>query len=419
MRRGTISGQNGLVALPLGVFRVKKPRGKTYWYYQARRGKPDKGPLVRMPEFGTPEFRLEYAKLTKPSGSSPRSPKYNVSALVSDFKAQPGWAARRPNTITTYEGALGHILHAWGERSPKAISISHVLALMQKHADRPSMANLVLVLVRQLMKLAVQKGLRSDNPAREVDFLTEAGDGAKPLSDDACAALTSGAAPDALRRLAILGHATGQRISDLVRMSPADRDAEGLNVTITKLGGKPHWCPLRPEEAATIDAWDVPTGLTYIHAIGGKKYSEDQLRLIWNAYAATEAGAPIRGFTPHDLRATKVCDERIRGRTHQQIAAMVGMSLQMVMKYSARIDQRLVAGGTPAVTAPAGPLGRIYTSQEAATYLRITHEMIAGVAKDLGLGSLFGQDLRFKESDILAIWDACRCACKDAPNPAP
>lgn len=37
--------------------------------------------------------------------------------------------------------------------------------------------------------------------------------------------------------------------------------------------------------------------------------------------------------------ASTVCDERIKGRNHRQIAVMVGMSVGMAMKYSRHIDQ--------------------------------------------------------------------------------
>jgi integrase len=40
--------------------------------------------------------------------------------------------------------------------------------------------------------------------------------------------------------MAFLGRATGQRPSDLVKMRPADLTADGINVRIKKLGGKPH-----------------------------------------------------------------------------------------------------------------------------------------------------------------------------------
>jgi integrase len=342
----TVSGRHGLRAPPSGVFRVKKPNGTVYWYYQARRGKPDQGPIIRMPDFGSPAFDREYDRLTRPAGPSTKSSKHDVSALVETYKAQPSWAAKSRNTIVTYGAALEHILEAWASRRVDGIRISHVILLINKFADRPSMGNMVRVQIKQLMKLAVQKGLRSDNPAREIDKLSEVGDGAQPIDVAAWAALMSDAAPTELRRLAVLGRATGQRISDLIGMRPCDRDEDGISTSITKLKGKPHWCPLRPDEIGVIDGWQQSDDATYLMKPNGRPYTEDSLRLVWNNYRSTDDGAALKGFTPHDLRATKVCDERIAGKTHQQIAAMVGMSMAMVMKYSRRIDQRLVARGS-------------------------------------------------------------------------
>jgi integrase len=130
-------------------------------------------------------------------------------------------------------------------------------------------------------------------------------------------------------------------------MRPAHREDEGITCTITKLGDKPHWCLLRPEEIKVIDGWRVFKSALYVAQPNGRQFSKDSFRKAWNAFASTEAGSPLLGFTPHDLRATKVCDERIRGISHQQIASRVGMSVQMVMKYSRHIDQRLAARGTP------------------------------------------------------------------------
>lgn len=331
-----------VVSLPKGVTRVISKTGTVYWYHQDRRGRPDAGPRTKLPEYGTREFWEAIAKLTgeaRPTGDTMRT-------LIDTYKSQPEWLKHRPRTIETYEAALNHVINAWGDLHPAAITVAGVLALRAEFASRPSMGNLVLVQVRALMKLAVQTGLRSDNPAREIDAMDEEPDEAKPLSQAAWDAITSDAAPIALRRYAVLGRATGQRISDVVRLRPADRDQDGLQHTITKLGDKPHWSPLRVEEAALIDSWKQFPASTYVTTTQGRRYTDSAFRKTWNAFAATEEGAALRGFTPHDLRATKVCDERIRGKNHQQIAAMVGMSIQMVMKYSRHIDQRLAARGT-------------------------------------------------------------------------
>lgn len=327
--------------LPKGVFPVRKPSGKVYWYHQDRRGKPDKGPLTRLPEFGTPEFWSEIAKL---SGATQKT-NDTVRVLIEAYKLKINLADKPKNTQTTYETAFRRIEEAWGNLAVCDISVSGVLGLIELFNDRPSMGNMVLGRVKDLMKFAVQKGLRTDNPAREIDKLEESPDGAKPITIEAWTALIGEKAPEALRRLAHLGRMTGQRISDLINMRPADRDQDGIVCAITKIRVEEHWCPLTQDQRSILDGWKQFGNLPYISKTDGKRHSDATLRYLWNEFIETEAGAALRGFTPHDLRATKVCDERISGKSHQQIAAMVGMSTEMVMRYSKHIDQRLAAKG--------------------------------------------------------------------------
>jgi hypothetical protein len=86
------------------------------------------------------------------------------------------------------------------------------------------------------------------------------------------------------------------------------------------------------------------------------------LENLWNKFASTKEGTALKEFSPHDLRATKVCDERISENTSTD-RAMVGMTLSTVMHYSRKIDQRQAARGTvwpppqqQPVSSHAGPL---------------------------------------------------------------
>lgn len=328
--------------LPSGIFRVIKPSGRVYWYHQRRRGKGDAGPLTRLPDYGTPAFWAEVARLTGETAVSGNT----FATLITDYQGRLERKKLAVGTLRTYDSALVPIRDIWGDMDPAEVTPAGILAMQDRFADRPAMGNLVLIQLRALLKLAVQKGWRKDNPAREIEKLDEDTDGAQPLSADAWKALMSDAAPEDLRRFAFLGRATGQRISDIIRMTPAGREQEGLNCKIKKLGDKLHWCILSQTDAAVIDGWQQFKGAAYVMQANGRRHRPGSLREVWNEFAATEAGAALKGFTPHDLRATKVCDERISGKSHQRIAAIVGMSVEMVMKYSRHIDQKAAARGT-------------------------------------------------------------------------
>lgn len=327
------------VPLPKGVYRVRNATGREYWYFQAKRGTKEAGERVKLPEYGTPEFWREIAALA----GDPISLEGKISSLIGEYQASPRWTALRPNSRRTYRFALDAIKASWGHLHASQVTPRGAAALIDSISDKPPFANLTLAVVRLLMKEAIRKGYRDDNPAREIERVDVSPDEAKPLTIEAWAALMQ--APDDIRRYAVLGRATGQRISDVLRISPKNRDQNGLAITITKLKDKAHWCPLNAAQIAEIDGWKQFPGAPYIMRPDGKRHTAQSFRDAWNAWIATDPGASCRGFTSHDLRATKVCDERISGKSHQQIAAIVGMSIGMVAKYSRHIDQRLAATG--------------------------------------------------------------------------
>lgn len=402
--------RSGKIDLPQGVTRTIKPH-KTYWYYTPNRGKPNQGECRRLPEPGTQEWHDEIEAIRREQAGTPAV--YDIRSLVRDYKQTAGWLGHQQSTRETYEAALKPIVSKWRYKRPIEIEISDVTSLVERLATKPAMANMTLVVARKLLQYAVRKGLRKDNPAREVEKAPEAKDGAKPLSPAVWAALRAPECPEAVQRLAVLGRYTGQRISDLIGMRPSDRDEDGISHTIKKLRGKQHWSFLTEDQAREIDGWACERDSPYLLKSSGALYTTDSLRAAWNAYARTRAGKVLAGYTPHDLRATKVCDERIAGKSHQQIAAMVGMSAPMVMKYSRHIDQRSAArGGVSAPPPMKRGLPQIYTLEEVASHLRVPMDEVKALARLHLIGAQFGEALRFREDDIQDLWER---ACSTEP----
>jgi hypothetical protein len=138
-----------------------------------------------------------------------------------------------------------------------------------------------------------------------------------------------------LYRMAFLGRATGQRRSDLVKMRPTDLTADGINVRIQKLRGKPHMVPLTKAQMAEIRSWPVRDLQFFIMSPAGKKCSATYLNELWYNWRTSETARPIREMkmTIHGLRSTAINDRRREGATDGGIADELCMSAKMVSRY--------------------------------------------------------------------------------------
>jgi integrase len=296
--------------------------------------------LVSLPgDPTTPEFWTAYHG-AHGATSAPGS----IKAVIEDYKRSPRWAKLRPRSKEIYSAALQRITDAWGNLRPDQVTPAGVATMRDSLGDRPATANLTLSVVQEFFRFAAERGLCRSNPAREVRRVEEDLDaGAKPISEAVYRHVLNHA-PEPIARYFRLARETGQRISDVLKMRPADRDGAGINVEITKRRkNRQHWIPLTQAGMAEIDGWGVPIMVPYITGRGGKRQNPKAFRMAYNDWKS-RAGNEIMGdVTPHDLRATAICDYRIAGYSHQEISARRGMSIQMVMHYSRHVDERLIA----------------------------------------------------------------------------
>lgn len=164
--------------------------------------------------------------------------------------------------------------------------------------------------------------------------------GHKPWSD-AHVALAEKYARQDIARIVTLGANTGQRGSDLIKMTWADvevyQGVPGINVVQRKTG-KRLWIPMTEPLQTALRGWQEAIG-----PLIGRIHSREALsNLWWRECKVNAALKPIQeaGLTLHGLRSTACVRLSRAGATTRQIADMVGMSEQIVSRYCRHSAQR-------------------------------------------------------------------------------
>ena len=324
------------IPLPRGVHKVRS-RGKDYYYHQEGRGTPHVGPRTRLPDNPqTPEF---WTALRKLQGNP--EPTDTIGALIDAYTASWPTARRKisPATQQQYRRYLEVVRGIWGSLPAEDLRPADVEALMVKiGAEKPGRANNVLYALRSMCSWARGPvGLLHGNPTHGVKTY-KSNEGHKPwtLEQLKCAEENF---TGMLRRWYFLARYTGQRESDCVLLGWTDVDGDVIPLRQKKSGATPA-CPIFPELQAEMATWEKRPGPFLLQESGknvGKPLKPNQL---WKVFDKVRAKYPeLEGAVPHGLRATAVIRLRQLGYSAGQISDMVGMSVEMVERYSRHQDK--------------------------------------------------------------------------------
>lgn len=236
-----------------------------------------------------------------------------------------------------------------GNLSITEIRPSLVQAFLDGLSHLPGKQNSSLAALRQLERWAIVRDLlpRQITLGCEVE---ESDGGHIPWSDEHVALAEKHARSD-LARVVTLGANSGQRGSDLVRMGPTDvenyKGMDGITVRQVKTG-REVWIPITSPLAAAMTTWERRPG-PFLTKLDGSAWTRPALTNAWAyerdnnpALAPLRACGPDRG-TPlviHGLRGHACVRLDRAGANTRQIAAMVGMSEEMVANYTKFSVQR-------------------------------------------------------------------------------
>jgi integrase len=303
--------------LPRDVQRVVKPSGRVYYYYAPRRGTAGAGKRIPL---GIDTADPEFWRLLRDAITPPAARDGTLSKLIAEYRAHKEFDDLRPESKRVYTHFLDRLQASGGERPVSAMTRRDIYSLLDQMSSTPVAANLMLTVLRTLLEFGVPRGYRDDNPAIGIKKLKIEDSGHSPWPEQGYVYVMEHA-PTHLRRLAFLGRATGQRVSDLVKMRPADLADDGINVRIGKLRDKPHFVPLTAAQMMEIRSWGVRDLEFFISIQGsGKRYTTNALNKSWNKWRGE--AAPIRDLkmTIHGLRATAIHDRRSTGTEDGAIA---------------------------------------------------------------------------------------------------
>ena len=323
------------------VDRFTDRHGSVRYYF--RRGKGARVPLPGLP--GSSEFMEAYQSavdgIEPPKVKKQRGEPGTIDRLVSEYFQSPEFLRLKEAT----QGQYRSVIEKWvrdenvGHRSVAGLRREHVKSMMGKRAGKPGAAAYFLQTAHVLMKYAIDNGWRSDDPTVGVKRF-KLGE-YHTWADSEIEAFEAKWPIGSTERLAFsLLLYTGQRRSDVIRMSWRDIDNGVIQVTQQKTGNKV-WIPLHANLADILDRTEKKH-LAILTTVKEKTFSPGGFSM-WMAKRVAAAGLPEKCVS-HGIRKAAARRLAEAGCSAHEIASITGhKSLSEVERYTRAVDQKRLA----------------------------------------------------------------------------
>jgi integrase len=306
----------------------------------------DRGRRICLPDtIGSDEFNAAYqsALFGQPAPVRDRFARAapgSVAALISSYMRNESYVGLRGTTKAGYASRIETLRTKHGHRTVIGLTRERIITgILQPYADRPGAALSILKMLRVLIRHAVDIGWLKHDPS--LGIRRPKTEEIRSWTDDEIEIFEERWPIDTKQRLAFaLLLYTGQRRSDVHRMTWADVSSGTIRVMQQKTGSKLA-IPLHRELLAAL-ATAERDHVTIINTEYGQPFTVDGFSQ-WMRAAITAAALPLE-CQPHGLR--KAAGRRLAeaGCTANEIMSVLGhRTLAEAERYTRQADQAQLA----------------------------------------------------------------------------
>jgi integrase len=316
--------------------------GKRRHYFRRCR----RAPRVALPGLpGSAEFMAAYQAAVDDGGS--REPRKERGAagtfdrLVQNYFESPSYLRLGQSTQIAYRRVIERFVREEniGHRRVDQMNRQHVATILARRAATPGASNDLLKKIKILVGFAIKNGWRKDDPTHKMEKFK--GGEFHTWTDDEIALFERHWPADSKERIAFaLLLYTGQRISDVVRISWHDIEGNAIHIAQLKTKSK-LLIPLHPRLKCLLDAWRRDH-MVILATSFGKPFSNAGFG-NWMADKIAAAGLPSECVT-HGLRKAAARRLAEAGCTTMQIMSVTGhKSISEVERYTRAAQQKGLA----------------------------------------------------------------------------
>lgn len=316
-------------------------RGRTYEYFDTGKNVDGKRVYNRLPHRSDRSWGQVYAGMLAGRKARENIAKMpTLSEVIVLYQRSDKFTNRSDGTQTTYLVYLKVIEKALGMAEIDAIERRDIRLLLDTMIDRPSAANMTLIVLRNLFAYASKREWVKVNPTAGIDKSEEADQEHEPWPDDL---LAKALLDPAVSLPVALLYYTAQRIGDVCKMRWSDIRDGYLEVIQEKGQGEVELDIKLHRDLLTVLENTPRRAETILANPAGKPLRRSTLRIQLQNWARKQGHAIV----PHGLRKNAVIALLEASCTTVEASAISGQSLRIVEYYARRRNVRRI--GTEAV----------------------------------------------------------------------